>query len=247
MSGGIKITDRRAAVTDEDEDRKPAGGSGAGITLGSQTAAPSHPAPERGRTPGERVAGGRAGPRQSPGHAHDGAPRFASPAGSGDAPRFGASSPQASRPLREAKNPDSGALHSDGEGEDDLEGMAAEEEEVRSSSTAGTGPRHGMGPGGGVSLLDLQRPELVSFFLSIAMQRAVIALGMMPAPGRKGPARDFAEARFFIDLIANLADFMRGQWGEPMIETQIEQQLTELRLTYARLAPSSQARGGNGR
>lgn len=85
-----------------------------------------------------------------------------------------------------------------------------------------------------LSLEDLDSNELLLFFLNIIAQKAMHSL--LSTSQNK---RNFQEARRFIDLFEVILNFNSNKWPEPELEHILKMQLTELRLQYAKLAPSN--------
>lgn len=97
-------------------------------------------------------------------------------------------------------------------------------------------PAHGSDEEPPLTLLELNFQEISNFFLGILLQKAWLALGLVGNPDTGRIERNIPEARQFIDLVSAIADHMKGKWGEPMLETELQTQLTNLRLNYAKLA-----------
>ncbi|NLI79354.1 MAG: DUF1844 domain-containing protein [Candidatus Riflebacteria bacterium] len=86
-----------------------------------------------------------------------------------------------------------------------------------------------------LSILELNFFETTNFFLGILIQKAWIALGLVGNPATGQLARDPQEARRLIDLITVIADHLKGKWEHPMLESELQTQLTNLRLQFAKL------------
>ncbi len=89
-----------------------------------------------------------------------------------------------------------------------------------------------------LSLLELNFFEITNFCLGLLIQKAWIALGLVGNPATGRLERDPAEARRLIDLISLIAGHMQGKWGHPDLEQELQTQLTNLRLNFAKLPPT---------
>lgn len=86
-----------------------------------------------------------------------------------------------------------------------------------------------------LSILELNFFETTNFFLGILIQKAWIALGLVGNPANGQLASDPQEARRLIDLITVIAEHLKGKWKHPMLESELQTQLTNLRLQFAKL------------
>jgi|GEM_PF-5711975 len=90
-----------------------------------------------------------------------------------------------------------------------------------------------------LSFLSLNMLETANFFVSIILQKAWIELGLIANPETGQAKANFEEARLAIDLLSAINEKMQGKWGVLGMENEINGQLANLRLNYARLADSS--------
>ncbi|MBP7635605.1 DUF1844 domain-containing protein [Candidatus Ozemobacteraceae bacterium] len=133
---------------------------------------------------------------------------------------------------------------SDFEGQPPIAGQAeeypgeGEEEMEEPPRPAGQGQARRR-PGGmrGPSLTSMHVVETAGFMMEILLQKAFITMGLIPNPETGRRERDLEQTRIAIDLLSATAEQMRGRWGMPGVEQDIEAQLTSLRLQYARMAP----------
>lgn len=95
-------------------------------------------------------------------------------------------------------------------------------------------PRNGMR---GPSLVSMHVVETAGFMMEMLFQKAFITMGLIPNPETGRRERDLEQTRIAIDLLTATAEQMRGRWGMPGVEQDLEAQLTSLRLQYARMAP----------
>mgnify|MGYP000931444440 CR=1 FL=1 len=91
--------------------------------------------------------------------------------------------------------------------------------------------------GDGVSLISLKIPEMANFMIGMLLQKAYITMGLIPHPETGKPARDLAEAALAIDLATAVSEQMKGKWGMVGFEKELQTQLTNLRIQYAKLSP----------
>lgn len=152
---------------------------------------------------------------------------------------------------------DKRATHDDGERPEATEPRspstpAAESRAGSSPSSQPSQPRAGGAAGMGadrealfgpddeqpLSLLELNSFEITNFFLGLMIQKAWIALGLVGNPATGRVERDLAEARRLIDLVSLIAGHMQGKWGHPELEQELQAQLTNLRLNFAKLTPT---------
>ncbi len=124
----------------------------------------------------------------------------------------------------------------DGQPEEDPGEGEEEMEEPPRQAGPGQGRRR---PGSmrGPSLTSMHIVETAGFMMEILLQKAFITMGLMPNPETGRRERDLEQTRIAIDLLSATAEQMRGRWGMPGVEQDIEAQLTSLRLQYARMAP----------
>ena len=217
MSEPLKVNDRRASVIDEDEAR----------------------ARESAPRPGGNGLLGKAPPPGGP----SAPPRPAPPA---------AESPRQASPARPTASAPGGASAisrddpGDADGEADWPPLESDEP---GPERGGPPPRGGRAVSGDEAmqitqqvLLSLPGAKFTGFVIENALSRALIALGRMPHPLTGAIQRKLDEARIFIDLISAIAQANKGRWPNPLAERQLESALSELRLQYARLAPSGGAK-----
>ncbi|HEY9069787.1 MAG TPA: DUF1844 domain-containing protein, partial [Candidatus Ozemobacteraceae bacterium] len=98
-------------------------------------------------------------------------------------------------------------------------------------------PRGGMR---GPSLVSMHVVETAGFMMEILLQKAFITMGLVPNPETGRRERDLGQTQIAIDLLTATAEQMRGRWGMPGVEQDVDAQLMSLRLQYARLAPTTQ-------
>ena len=115
----------------------------------------------------------------------------------------------------------------------------AEEEEMDPRAQAARGRQGGPGP---MALFAAPVREISSYFLEILLRKAWVSLGMMPDPMTGRRKANAAEARLAIDLVSGIADQMSGKWGHPGMETELRNQLTNLRLHLAKTAGEEPAK-----
>ncbi|HNW34695.1 MAG TPA: DUF1844 domain-containing protein [Candidatus Ozemobacteraceae bacterium] len=99
-------------------------------------------------------------------------------------------------------------------------------------------PRAPHGGTRGPSLVSMHIVETAGFMMEILLQKSFITMGLIPNPDTGRRERDLGQTRIAIDLMTATAEQMRGRWGMPGVEQDIEAQLTSLRLQYARMAPA---------
>jgi|GEM_PF-1384659 len=99
-------------------------------------------------------------------------------------------------------------------------------------------PRVPRGGTRGPSLVSMHIVETAGFMMEILLQKAFITMGLIPNPDTGRRDRDLEQTRIAIDLMTATAEQMRGRWGMPGVEQDIEAQLTSLRLQFARMAPA---------
>ncbi|HOT27731.1 MAG TPA: DUF1844 domain-containing protein [Candidatus Ozemobacteraceae bacterium] len=124
--------------------------------------------------------------------------------------------------------------------DEQAEGYPAEGEEEMEEPPRPSGPgQTRRRPGGmrGPSLTSMHVVETAGFMMEILLQKAFITMGLIPNPETGRRERDLGQTRIAIDLLSATAEQMRGRWGMPGVEQDIEAQLTSLRLQYARMAP----------
>ncbi|OQA06350.1 MAG: hypothetical protein BWY66_01910 [bacterium ADurb.Bin374] len=120
------------------------------------------------------------------------------------------------------------------------EGYPGENDEEMEEPQRPAGPGQAQRrPGGmrGPSLTSMHIVETAGFMMEILLQKAFITMGLIPNPETGRRERDLEQTRIAIDLLSATAEQMRGRWGMPGVEQDIEAQLTSLRLQYARMAP----------
>lgn len=116
--------------------------------------------------------------------------------------------------------------------------LPEDEEADERPRAPGAGPaQQRRGGARGPSLVSMHVVETAGFMMEILLQKAFITMGLIPNPETGRRERDLEQTRIAIDLLTATAEQMRGRWGMPGVEQDLEAQLTSLRLQYARMAP----------
>ncbi|HOY68157.1 MAG TPA: DUF1844 domain-containing protein [Candidatus Ozemobacteraceae bacterium] len=161
------------------------------------------------------------------------APQPAAPAAKQPTPARPASAPPAPpRPAAPVMNSSDASELSDEEISDDA---ASPEPPPRGAGQ----PRPARGGMRGPSLVSMHVVETAGFMMEILLQKAFVTMGMIPNPETGRRERDLDQTQIAIDLLTATAEQMRGRWGMPGVEQDIDAQLMSLRLQYARLAPTA--------
>ncbi len=90
------------------------------------------------------------------------------------------------------------------------------------------------GPGRGTPF-SMRPIELTHSLLGLLVQKAYVSLGLMPNPETGRMKRDLEDAGESIELLEVLVKHFSGKWQVPGMEAELQNQLSNLRLQYARL------------
>lgn len=96
------------------------------------------------------------------------------------------------------------------------------------------GPQPSRGAGRGTPF-SMRPIELTHSLLGLLVQKAYVSLGLMPNPETGRMKRDLEDAGESIELLEVLLKHFSGKWQVPGMEAELQNQLTNLRLQYARL------------
>ncbi|HNV71853.1 MAG TPA: DUF1844 domain-containing protein [Candidatus Ozemobacteraceae bacterium] len=96
-------------------------------------------------------------------------------------------------------------------------------------------PRQARGSPGRATPFSMRPIELTHSLLGLLVQKAYVSLGLMPNPETGRMTRDLDDAGESIELLEVLVKHFSGKWQVPGMEAELQNQLSNLRLQYARL------------